>query len=254
MHVDLKKLIRTLIIITILISLTYRYLDIETYVLIIVTTIAYLCNSKPTMPIRSKEKTKSSVGRFPKKDSQEELSEEKIKKIDKDFQLETFYTWFKNSFLKYKIAYEKNDWESINAFSTDEFVQKEKQLKEKTSKMESSKYKTREFGGINAVELCSFEQKDGKDYLRVKVDFYEIKVEYNVATGKKIKGLSGNKIPKVATVVLERKTGVQTLGRENVMTHCSKCGAPTHILTTGKCEFCNSVIKIEENWKWSNFF
>ena len=176
---------------------------------------------------------------------------DKIKAANPEFDINQFYRMVKNIFIQFHDALKNDDYESINTIATNELVT---ECKNKISEKNFDKYD--ELKTINFVNLKGFEQKEGKEYIKVFIGFETQNVEYNPKTQKRIKGLSGYKFTSTCEVVFVKDTHVSATQKENIekKTHCPNCGAPITIVTIGRCQYCNGIVKIENgDWKISSY-
>jgi len=216
------------------------------YFLCIAAILLWPTREKRSFKLESFSVKKINKEQLQKCERQNSLIESKVKVIDENFVAEDLVSWVKNMFAKYKIAYEKEEWNMLNPFFTESLINQE--IKRKSKREENGK--KRKFEKINSVQLMSYEANEEKEYLKVKVAFSERIEEYDVK-GKIIRGLTKHNTPCTCIILLEREKSIKTERNEN-STHCPNCGAPTQILTNGKCKFCGEIIKIEkENWKWA---
>ena len=108
---------------------------------------------------------------------------------------------------------------------------------------------------VKSATLSDFRQTGDKDVLTVILKSRMVDYIIDEETGKVLKG---DKVTdRHSTYKLEfiRKTGVKTKPGSNQIntTNCPNCGAPTQITSSGKCEYCGSVITTgEHSWALAN--
>ena len=108
---------------------------------------------------------------------------------------------------------------------------------------------------VKNAYLSSFTQSGDKDILTVVLSSKMIDYIINDETKAIIKGDKTTDRHSTYKMVFIRKTGVKTKPGMNTVntTNCPNCGAPTQITSSGKCEYCGSVITTGEfNWVLSN--
>ena len=74
-------------------------------------------------------------------------------------------------------------------------------------------------------------------------------------TGNVLKGNTETRLTHTYILTFVRKRGVLTQagGPKVASANCPNCGAPTKVALAGKCEYCGSLIKIEDHgWVLSN--
>lgn len=179
--------------------------------------------------------------------------EKKVKNIDELFNEEEFLSWAKDLFVKMQEAWSKKDWETIRCFETNDlFEQHQKQLQgyidnHQTNKMERI--------CVKSAELSKFEQSGDKDIITVILNSKMVDYIIDDRTQEIIKGDKTTDRHSTYKMVFIRKTGVKTQEGTNTIntTNCPNCGAPTKITSSGKCEYCGSVVTTGKfNWALAN--
>lgn len=177
----------------------------------------------------------------------------KIKQVDQFFNEANFLSWAKNLFVKLQNAWTDRDFEIIRTLETEElFEQHSNQIKRY---IENKQINVMDRIAVNFAKLYSFEQDDDKDTLSIILN--SSMVDYIIDEESK-KVLQGNKTTRRTNTYLMtfiRKKGVVTLESTDEVktTNCPNCGAPTLITSSGKCEYCASVITTgEHDWVLSN--
>ena len=108
---------------------------------------------------------------------------------------------------------------------------------------------------VLSVRLVSFKQTGNKDVLTVLLRSRMNDYIIDETTGKIIKGDKTKDIYSTYKLDFIRTTGEKTKpGPIDVnTTNCPNCGAPTQITSSGKCEYCGSIITTgEHSWALSN--
>ena len=108
---------------------------------------------------------------------------------------------------------------------------------------------------VLSVKLADFKQTGNKDVLTVVLKSRMNDYIIEETTGKIVKG--DKTTDRYSTYKLDfiRTTGEKTKpgSIEINTTNCPNCGAPTQITSSGKCEYCGSVITTgEHSWALSN--
>lgn len=179
--------------------------------------------------------------------------EEEVKAIDELFNKEEFIAWVKDLFVKMQEAWSRRDWGEIRYFESNSlFEQHQKQLQgyidnHQTNKMERI--------CVKSAELSKFEQSGDKEILTVILNSKMIDYIIDDITQNIIKGDKITEIHSTYKMVFMRKKGVKTKAGTNVVnaTNCPNCGAPTQITSSGKCDYCGSVVTTGEfNWVLTN--
>ncbi len=179
--------------------------------------------------------------------------ENKIQVNDPDFNKEELIAWSKNLFIKLQQAWTARDWSTIRTFETESlFEQHKNQLQ---GYINNNQINVMDRICVNYAHLYNYRVEGDKEILTVRLNSRMEDYIIDATTKRVIKGEKG--LDKVNTYLLTfiRKNGVKTkLGTIEVnTTNCPNCGAPTQITSSGKCEYCGSVITTGEyNWVLSN--
>jgi len=172
-----------------------------------------------------------------------------VRRVDKFFNDEQFLAFAKNMFIKLQTAWSNRDWEIIRTIESESlYEQHSKQLQEYINKKQINKI---ERIGVNFAELVSFAQDNEKDILVVALNSSMLDYIIDERSGMILKGSRDNRLTNTYKLIFIRKKGVITESgtAETKTTNCPNCGAPTNITSSGKCEFCGSVITIgAHNW------
>lgn len=175
------------------------------------------------------------------------ISEEGL--FEDEFEKNQCYSFIKNIFTKYKQAMEEKNIEIIKTFSTEKFINN-KMEEIKKSLLEENNYSRVYFDKVTSVRLYSHSSDKEKEILTFAIRHIEELNEYNPKTGKQIRGLSGRKVEKIVLADFERNIKVVNADLGKIYLRCTNCGAPTHIVTVGKCEYCGAIIKSDmKEWK-----
>ena len=184
---------------------------------------------------------------------QQENVEEKVKLIDELFNEEEFLAWVKDLFVKLQEAWTARDWSTIRYFESNElFEQHQKQLQ---GYIDNHQINKMERICVKSAKLLKFEQTGDIDVLTVILNSKMIDYIIDDRTQEIIKGDKATDRHSTYKMVFIRKSGVKTKEKINEIntTNCPNCSAPTQITSSGKCEYCGSVITTGEfNWVLSN--
>ena len=179
--------------------------------------------------------------------------ENKIKAIDPNFNKEEFIAWSKDVFVKLQTAWTKRDWEEIRLYETNElFEQHKTQLQ---GYINNGTINVMDRICVNYAKLNKFEQTADKDILNIALNSSMIDYIKDEKTGAVLKGNTEIRLTNTYRLTFVRKKGVLTQagGPKVASANCPNCGAPTKVALAGKCEYCGSIIKIEDHgWVLSN--
>lgn len=177
----------------------------------------------------------------------------KIQAIDPMFSEEEFIAWSKDLFIKLQNQWMAREWEEIRHFETNElFEQHKNQIQGYINKRQINML---ERICVNYANLYGFKQVGDKDILEIALNSSMIDYIIDEDTKKVLMGDTVTRRTRTYKLTFIRKTGITTKPGESKVntTNCPNCGAPTQITSSGKCEYCGSVITTGEfNWVLSN--
>ena len=177
------------------------------------------------------------------------LVEDKIRQIDPMFSAEDFMAWSKEVFVKLQTAWMDRKWEEIRPFESNElFEQHREQLQYLIDK---NQINVMERICVRHTHLNSFRQDGDKEIL--EMTFTSAMKDYTIdaETKKVVQGNPNEDVYMTYTLTFMRKVGVKTKEGtdKKSTTNCPNCGAPTKITSSGKCEYCGSIITTgEHDW------
>ena len=183
----------------------------------------------------------------------EKYVESKIKEIDELFNKEEFLSWTKNLFIKLQQAWTYRDWSTIRTFETNELYEQHKNQLQ--GYIDNNQINVMDRICVNFANLYEFRQEGDKDVLVVRLNSRMTDYIIDATTKEIIKGDKYTEITNTYLLTFIRKTGIKTKEgtKEIRTTNCPNCGAPTQITSSGKCEYCGSVITTgEHDWVLSN--
>ncbi len=170
-----------------------------------------------------------------------------IQQTDPGFNSTAFLEWAKEVFFKLQYAWMERDWDKVRPFESEElFALHERQLQE---------YKR--LGRINRLERINinrahfFSYAQDKNFETLSVVMHARMIDYIVDehTHHVLKGDPNRDCFLSYFYVFKRKAGVKTRSakQETDTISCPNCGAPTHVVSSGRCEYCNFVITVKDH-------
>ena len=174
----------------------------------------------------------------------------KIKEIDPNFDKDEFISWSKTLFVKLQQSWTNRDWEVIRTFETNElFEQHKSQLQ---GYINNNTINVMDRICVNYAKLYNFKQEGGKDILTVELNSRMKDYIIDATTKKVLQGDTFTERTNTYLLTFVRTTGVitQKATGEVATTNCPNCGAPTNITSSGKCEYCGSII-ITDTFDWA---
>ena len=170
-----------------------------------------------------------------------------LRNKDPAFNATAFMEWAKEVFLKLQYAWMDRDWEQVRPFESEElYAQHARQLQE---------YKR--LGRINVLERINvnnayfFQLVKGREWETLWVVMNVRMIDYIIdeQTRRVLKGSPDTDCFMSYFYVFKRKAGTQTTSaKQGVDTiACPNCGAPTHVVSSGRCEYCDFVITVKDH-------
>ena len=170
----------------------------------------------------------------------------RIQQADPKFNADQFKSFAKDLFIKLQNAWTERDWEKIRNFESNELFELHKaQLQ---GYIDNNQINVMERICVNWVKIVSYSQQGNNEVL--EVDLNSRMGDYIIdATTKQV--IRGNKTAEYVNVYrlkFTRTVGVKTEegGQKVNITNCPNCGAPTKVMSSGRCEYCNSVITTKD--------
>jgi len=166
--------------------------------------------------------------------------EAEIKKTDPDFTSEKMIGYSNEVFVKIQEAWTKKDWHIVRVFESEELFNTHRtQLQEYIDKKQTNVI---ERVCINNSYICGYQNDGTKERIEI---FTEAVMNDYIVDDETQKVLKGNKdLRYTMRYRLEyiRSSGVRSGMKQQSVTNCPNCGAPTEITSSGQCEYCRSVI------------
>ena len=171
-----------------------------------------------------------------------DICAEKVKEIDPNFSAEKMLALARNLFVKMQDAWTSRDWEPMRVFETQSlFEQHKNQLQ---SYIDANEINIRDRVKIEYAYLYKFKQEGDRDILEIALRTTMRDYVVDATTKQVLRGDETSTKTTIDVMTFERKTGVLTSEETEKIktTNCPNCGAPTQITSSGKCEYCASVI------------
>ena len=165
-----------------------------------------------------------------------------IRAIDPNFSSDAFITWSKDVFITLQQAWTARDWSTIRPLEKEElFEQHKRQLDEY---IRNKKINIIERINVGQTHLHKYERDKQYEYLTVYMATRMVDYIIDEQTRNVLKGDPNKDCYMSYLLTFMRKTGVKS--REGtdrtVSKSCPNCGAPLSITSSGKCEYCGSII------------
>ena len=175
--------------------------------------------------------------------------EAQVRAVDPMFSAENFMAWSREVFIKLQNAWMDRKWEDIRPLESSElFEQHRGQLQ---YLIDHKQINMMEKICVRHTHLNSYRRDGDKEIivmtLKAAMRDYTIEEE----SKKVVQGNPNEDIYMVYTLTFMRKAGVKTKEgtADTNTTNCPNCGAPTKITSSGKCEYCGSIITTgEHDW------
>lgn len=169
-----------------------------------------------------------------------------IQQKDPKFNPDQFKAFAKDVFIKLQNAWTERDWEKIRNFESNElFEQHKAQLQ---GYIDNNQINVMERICVNWVKIVSYSKQGNNEILEVDLNSRMGDYIIDATTRELVKGDKNSEYVNVYRLKFTRTAGVKTEegGQKVNITNCPNCGAPTKIMTSGRCEYCNSVITTKD--------
>lgn len=170
-----------------------------------------------------------------------------ISKYDTSFNCDVFLQWVKEVFFKLQSAWQSRDWEQLRFFESDElYARHEQQLKEYKK---NGRINIKEHITVNNAHLFMLKKDKSSETLSVALNVRMADYIIDEHTRTVLKGSADKDCCLSYLYVFKRKTNVNLSPdkQQADIIICPNCSAPTHIISSGKCEYCNFVITVKDN-------
>ena len=167
---------------------------------------------------------------------------EKIKAIDPLFSEEEFLSWTKDLYVKMQHEWTERKWEGMRPLETEKlFEQHNAQIQEY---IRNKTINVVERIAVNYATIYSFRQTEDKDIVDVALKATKRDYIIDEKTGNVVQGNKNQDRITVYKMTFERTKGKLTAkGKENLdAKNCPNCGAPLKFTSSGKCEYCGSIV------------
>lgn len=218
---------------------------------IVIYSIKKRKNRRPSMPRHIPRRPVDYQNGVSPEDSKKWAAQ--IRQIDPNFSEEKMTAWSKDLFVKLQNAWTDRDWEPMRPYETEALF--EQHAAQVQGYIDTNRINVVDRISVQFAYLYSFRQDGEKDILEIALR--AIMKDYIIdATTKEV--LEGNKTEdrnNLYKLTFERKKGTLTPEGdiEVKTTNCPNCGAPTQITSSGKCEYCGSVITTDDyGWVLAN--
>lgn len=175
-----------------------------------------------------------------------------IMAIDPLFSEEKFTTYTKELFVKLQNAWTARDWEPMRLFETPELFEQHKNQVQ--GYIDTNRINVMDRIAVNYSYLYNYRQDGDKEILEVALKSTMKDYIIDASTKELLEGSKTEDRHTIYKLTFERKKGnITSEDEEMKTTNCPNCGAPTKITSTGKCEYCGSIIMIgDHGWVLSN--
>lgn len=180
-----------------------------------------------------------------------------IKQSDPNFTADDFTAFAKNVYIDIQNAWCKRDLEPVRpVLHTNLYNTTQKQVQ---SKIEQKVIYHYESIAINTAYLTSFVRDEQYEYLTVYLNARFIDYQTSEETGQIIRGDKNTRWDFRYKMKFMRSVGMlsndATANADETTGHnCPNCGAPLEMSSSGKCEFCGSVVSTGMySWVLSDF-
>lgn len=179
--------------------------------------------------------------------------EKAIRKHDPHFSTGKFLGWSEEVFMTIQQAWTERDWDKIRPFEKEELYRKHQlQLQEYIN---NGTINVVERVNINQTFLYRYDRDNEYEYLTVYLQSRMNDYIIDAGTRQVVRGDKNREYHTKYFLTFMRKNGVKTNAAEGGMIehHCPNCGAPLEVTSSGKCEYCDTIITTgEHDWVLSD--
>lgn len=174
--------------------------------------------------------------------SQSHIHAKRIQEFDPLFSEEKMTSWAKNLFVKLQNAWTARDWEPMRPFETEELFEQHKNQVQ--GYINTNRINVMDRIAVNYACIYSFRKESNKDILEIALKSTMKDYIIDAKTKEVLEGNPNQDRITVYKLTFERKSGVLTKEGEIELktTNCPNCGAPTQVTSSGKCDYCGSII------------
>lgn len=209
--------------------------------IILLVLYFYIRSKSNGNPFNIMKNTSSNMNSASTKAIDENLIIGEIMAEDPDFSADEFKQFASECFVTLQSAWTERDWSSIRPFESETlFNMHNRQLQEYIN---NGTINVMEHVNVKSTKIISRDVQGDKEVVSIALD--AVMRDY-IIDDKTKAVVEGNKTKDFYTTYrLEfiRTLGVKTVtGKKLTTTNCPNCGAPTAITSSGRCEYCDSVI------------
>ncbi len=230
-------------------------IELIVIVVIIVIAVKYGINGNKTNTQNGVRRNYGSANnsRYIRSEARSHAVAASIKQIDPQFNEDKFISEAKDLYIRLQHAWMNRDMEELRPLISEAmYEQYSHGIQGYISRKQINKL---ERISTNFGELVSFSQDNEKDTLTVAINSSMIDYIISEETNQILKGDMNTRVTNTYKLVYTRKKGVLTEAGTDELntTNCPNCGAPTNVLSSGRCEYCNSIITTgSHNWVLTN--
>lgn len=168
--------------------------------------------------------------------------ERQIKIVDQLFSEEKFISFTKELFVKLQNAWTARDWEPMRLFETPELFEQHKAQVQ--GYIDTNRINIMDRIAVNYAYLYTFKQTEEKEILEVALKSTMKDYIIDATTKELIEGSKTQDRQTLYKLTFERTKGILTEEKTDEVktTNCPNCGAPTQVTSSGKCDYCGSII------------
>ncbi len=176
-----------------------------------------------------------------------------IIKSDPNFSDTKFMGWAKEVFIALQTAWSKRDFDAARPFEKEELYRQHQQQIQ--SYIDNGRINVIDRININNAHFFEYKRDNQYEYITVYMQTRMTDYIKDEKTGQVLKGDPNKDCYPRYLLTFMRKNGVKTdpATSNKSTTNCPNCGAPCQITSSGKCEYCDSVITTGEfDWVLSD--
>lgn len=166
---------------------------------------------------------------------------EKMMVDDPNFSADAFKQFASECFVTLQAAWTARDWNSIRPFESETlFSMHNRQLQEY---IDNGTINVIERVNVKRTKIIDYEVQGDKEVISISLNSVMRDYVIDANTKEVVEGDKTKDYYTTYRLEFIRTLGVKTeSGKEISTTNCPNCGAPTAITSSGRCEYCDSVI------------
>lgn len=177
---------------------------------------------------------------------------EDIKKQDPNFSAEDFKSWTSDLFIKMQYGWSNRNIENLRAYESPELF--EQTLQQINQYISGGRINVIERVAVLQSKLIGHNLTENEEHVIIQISSRMNDYIIDEKTRNIIKGNPNEDHFNMYNLIFERArnsiTNIDSGNKHTSTMNCPNCGAPTEVTSSGKCEYCGSVI-VTRSSEWT---